>query len=1078
MKTKLNGFLTLLLAFMVQLTFAQEKTVTGNVSDASGPLPGVTVIIKGTKTGTQTDFDGNYSIKANIGAVLQYSFIGMKTVNQTVGASNSINIVMQEDAESLEEVVVTALGISREAKTLPYAAQSIKSDELNLTQDSNIKTAIAGKVAGVQISAQAGSKLGEAGKIRIRGAISLTSDNDPLYIIDGVPTDPNNIDMDNVASLDVLKGPNATALYGQRADAGVIIITTKKGSTKGVGVELLSSITFEKVGKLMNYQNLYGGGYSGEDSFGTFGQELPLDAYPAEWSVFEGKRYLIWDENYADESWGPKFDGEDYIPWYSWWPDSPYFGQTAKYEAQPNNIRDFYNTGVTTKNTIALSGGSDTFRGRLSFTNLDQTGITPYTTLGKQYLSSNFDFDVTDKFNVAVSVNFTNSSVRGDFDDAYSNQISGSFNSWFNRNLEIDKLRELKDLKTPDGYSASWNFWGADYYADAGGDYKKAAFWFNPYFYMEQYKDIDKSTNYVGSVNLTYTFNDNWEIVAGGSRDQNNFQNDYQVPFSISYSAAPALYNAWSNSFGVYRRSQFENNFNTALKYKNKFEDFDVDAFIGGNIRINKYDRFSAQMPTDAKTGGLIMPDVFAFGNAGIQPTSQTYVSEKEVRSIYTKASVGYLNMLYLDATYRKDWSSALPSDKNGYGYPSVGASFIFSQLIENKSILSFGKVRAGWAQVGNDLDAYLIDPSYPMSSKTFRNLPLLYTKPSIVDPNIKPSINTSSELGFDTKFVDNRLGLNFTYYMENRKDEIIPISISKGSGSDTFLTNAGESERKGVEVTFTATPIKTTDFVWNLTVNYGQNKTTVVALPGDLKSLLAPGGSDAYAFVTVVHELGNEWGQLRGTAIARDDNGNAIINTNGTYAINPAQYLGSILPDFTGGIINAIAYKNLSLNASIDFQKGGKFFSLSEMWGSSSGLTAETAALNDKGNNVRDAVADGGGVHVTGVDASGSAVDMYTEGYTYFTQYYGNRLAEKYVHDASYMKLRDVSLTYTLPKTFLKNTFTGASISLVGRNLWMISVAKDNTHNWDPSEMSGSYGESGQLASTKSYGMNIKLTF
>ncbi len=1078
MKTKFNGFLTLLLALLVQVTFAQEKTVTGKVSDASGPLPGVTVIIKGTKTGTQTDFDGNYSIKANTGAVLQFSFMGMQTVEKTVGASNTIDVTMQESAEALKEVVVTALGIKREAKTLPYAAQEIKAEELNITQDANIKTAIAGKVAGVQIQSQAGSKLGQAGKIRIRGAISLTSDSDPLYIVDGVPTDPNNIDMDNVASLNVLKGPNATALYGQRADAGVVVITTKKGSKGGVGVELSSSITFENVANLPNYQNLYGGGYEGEASWGTFGNELPISWYPSEWSVFQGKRYIVWDNNYADESWGPKFDGQEYIPWYAWWPDSPYFGQTAKYEAQPNNIKDFYDTGVTLKNSVALSGGSDTFRGRISFTDLDQTGITPYTKLDKQFLSTSFDFDVTDKFNVATTLNFTTSKVQGDFGDGYGNQTSGSFNSWFSRGIDVNKLRELKDLKTPDGYSASWNWWGPDYYAYFGGGFKKPAFWFNPYFYMEQYDNIDKNDNFVGSVNLTYKFNDQWELKGGVSRNQREYKNEYYVPYTISYSAAPELYNSWSNSFGVWKSSSIENNYNALLTYKNKFGDFDLDAFIGGNIRINKYDRVSAQMDTGAKTGGLIIPDVFDFANAGITPTPQTYKSQKEVRSIYTKASVGYQNMLYLDATYRRDWSSALPSNQNGYGYASVGTSFIFSELMDDDSILNFGKFRAGWAQVGNDLGAYLIDPSYPLSSKPYNGISMEYTSTTIIDPNIKPALNTSFEVGFDTKFIGSRIGLNFTYYKENRKDDIIPISVPRGTGYNSFLTNAGESERKGVEITLTGTPFKNDNFTWESTLNYGQNTTTVISLPGDLQSLEAPGGTGAFGFVSVIHELGNEWGQLKGAAIKRDASGNPILQSNGKYVVEQGQYLGSVLPDFTGGFINTFRYKDFSLTAAIDFQKGGKFFSLSEQWGEYSGLLEETAAINDRGANVRDALADGGGVHVTGVDVNGNPVDTYITATDYFGQFYGNRLAEPFIHDASFIKLRDISLTYNLPKKFLKNTFTGASISLVGRNLWLIAVSDDNKHGWDPSELSETYGENGQLPGTKSYGMNIKLTF
>ena len=1082
MKTKFSGFLTLTLALIVQITFAQEKTITGTVSDESGPLPGVSILIKGTTTGTETDFDGKYSIQASIGDVLVYSFVGMSTQERAVGSNNVINVVLEAD-NVLEEVVVTALGMQREAKTLPYAAQEIKAEDLNITQDANIKTAIAGKVSGVQVQGQAGSKLGQAGKIRIRGAISLTSDNDPLYVVDGVPTDPNNIDMDNVASLNVLKGPNATALYGQRADAGVVVITTKKGSQGGIGVEILSSITFEKVAYLPEYQNLYGQGYEGDASFGTFGDELPLDWYPSEWSGFVGQRYILWDNNYADESWGPRFDGQDYLPWYAWWPGTadnpnPYFGQTAKWEAQPNNIKDYYDTGVTIKNTVALSGGSEKFRGRLSFTDLDQTGISPYTKLDKQFLSTSFDYDITDKFNASVSLNYTTSKVQGDFNDGYGNQGAGSFNSWWARNVEIDKLRELKDLTTLNGYSASWNNWGPDYFAYLGGGFEKPAFWFNPYFYFDHYENIDRTQNYVGNINLSYELNDNWSIKAGASKNYNEYKNDYKVPYAISFSAAPELYNAWQNSFGVYRRTQSEDNLNASLNYQNEFGDFDLDAFVGGNIRFDKYDRFSAQMPTGGTTGGLIIPDVYSFSNASIIPTPSTYFSKKEVRSVYGKASIGYKNFVYLDATYRKDWSSALPSDNNGYGYPSVGASFIFSELMGDKSILSFGKLRAGWAQVGNDLAAYLLDPSYPLSAKPFQGISMQYAFSDLVDFGIKPALNTSYEFGFDTKFINNRLGLSVTYYKENRENEIIPISISNTTGYSRFLTNAGESERKGIELTFTATPFKSDDFSWDLTFNWATNETKVISLPAGLQALNAPGGAGAFGFASMVHQLGNNWGQIRGTAITRDSSGNPIINANGTYATTQGEFLGSVLPDFTGGLLNQFSYKGLTLTASIDFQKGGKFFSLSEQWGQYSGLLKETAAINDRGFNVRDDVDAGGGVHVTGVNSSGSPVDMYVDAVTYYNQFYGNRLAEPFIHDASFIKLRDISLTYSLPKKLIENVFSSASVSLVGRNLWIISLADDNIHNWDPSELSQTYGENGQLPGTKSYGLNVKLTF
>jgi TonB-linked SusC/RagA family outer membrane protein len=1086
-KTNFNGILTLLLVLVVQISFAQEKTVSGTVSDKTGPLPGVSVLIEGTTTGTETDFDGKYSIKAKIGDVLSFRFLGYKPVSKKVGAANTINLTMEEDSNVLDEVVVTALGMKREAKTLSYATQTVKGDDLNLTQATNMKTALAGKVAGVQIVGQAGSKLGSSGKIRIRGAISLTQDNDPLYVVDGVPTDPNNVDMDNVATLNVLKGPNATALYGQRADSGVIVITTKSGENGAMGVDITSSTTFQNVAYLPKYQNSYGGGYEGDASFGTFnynGGAGPYGAYDPAYAPLNGARHLVWDNNYADESWGPKFDNQPYAPWYSWFPGTtenpnPYYGKLASYAAQPNNIKDFYDTGVLKKNIVSIYGGSENFHARVSFTDVNQTGITPYTSLKKQYFSTKFDYNVSDKFNVAVNFNFTTSDVLGDFSDGYGNQTTGAFNAWFNRNLDMGIMRELKDLQTPDGYSASWNWWGPNY-STLGGGFKKAAFWFNPYTFQERYKKTNRNEDLVGSFNGTYKINDHFTATATASRTQNNYKYRFELPYSISYSSAPDLYNSWSNSFGVYNRTTYENNFSASLNYKNDFGDFDVEAFVGGNLRYNGYDRLSAQMDAGAKTGGLIIPDLFIFSNAGIIPTPQTYTYRKKVNSMYGKVSVGYKSFLYLDATYRKDWSSALPANNNGYGYPSIGTSFIFTNLMENKGILSFGKFRAGWAQVGNDVGAMAIVPTYPTSGKPYNGLSLMYTSTTLIDPNIKPALNSSLEAGVDLKFINNRFGFSATYYKENRKDEIIPVSITSATGTSSYLTNAGETERSGLELTFDGAVVKSNDFNWNATLNWATNKTSVVSLPAGLTEMTAPGGGAAFGFVTMTHQLGNKWGQLKGAGYKRDASGNKIINANGTYAVEQGLYLGSVLPDFTGGLINSISYKGFTLNAAIDFQKGGKFFSLSEMWGNYTGVMEATAAMNDKGNNVREDVSAGGGVRVTGVDASGGAVDMYVPAKRYFAQWYSNRLAEPFIHDATFIKLREVSLSYKLPKDIFgnQNVVKDVMISLVGRNLGLLYVAKDNFNNWDPSELANTYGESGQLPGTRSFGMNLKITF
>lgn len=1057
--------------------------MSGKVSSTEdgSALPGVNVVIKGTTSGTVTDGDGNYKLNVPSGGVsLIFSFIGLQSQEISIGDRSVVDVSLALDVTQLSEIVVTSLGEKREVKTLPYASQEVKAKTLNLTNDANIKSALAGKVAGVQINGQAGSKLGSFGKIRIRGAVSLTQDGDPLYVVDGIPTaDPNDIDMDNVESVNVLKGPNATALYGQRADAGVVVITTKKG-TDQLSVEVASAVTWDKVAYLPKYQNLYGGGYEGDDSFQTY--DNAAVGGPAAWDVFNGQRYIYADNNYADESWGPKFDGGDYVPWYAWHQDSPYFGQTAKYVAQPDNIKNFYETGVTKKNSVSVSGGNKTFSGRMAYTNLDQSGITPYTSLKKHFINTSFQFNATDKLTVTSNIRFTTSDIVGDYDDSYGNQTSGSFNSWFNRNLDTRIMKELKDLKTDNGYSASWNWWGPEYYT-GGADYEKAAFWFNPYFFMENYKRTSRNNNFTGAITTSYKLSDKFEISGTASRNQTEFRRDFKVPFSISNSAAPLLYNAWINSMGTYQTAQFENNLSAALNYKDKFAggNFDVSAFIGGNLRHDGYERTSAEMNPNAKTGGLIIPDLFDFANAGEVPTPATFNYEKKVNSIYGKASVGYKGIAYLDLGYRKDWSSALPSTKNGYGYPSIGTSLIFSELIADNSILSFGKIRGGWAQVGNDVGALLINPRYPIASKPFDNSVVMYPRTTLIDPNLKPALNSSFEAGTDLKFFDNRVNLSVTYYNETRKDEIIDVDIPSGAGYSKFLTNAGESQRRGIEISLSGDVLKLANgFTWNSMINFAKNKTTINALPGDLTAIAGPGGSDDFGFATVYHQLNGQWGQLRGYGISRDAQGNKIIDpASGLYETTPNVYFGSVLPDFTGGFVNTFSFKGITLAASIDFQRGGKFFSLSETWGQYSGLLEETAAINENGMNIRDDVAEGGGVHVTGVDASGNPVDMFVDGYSYSQQFEANSIAERGIHNASYAKLRDISLSYDLSRLLTnKKYIKGATIGIVGRNLARFALAKDNVHGWDPSELSGTYGESGQLPGTRSYGVNVKLTF
>lgn len=1079
---KIELFLSILLFMGTMFANAQTKALTGTVTAAEDgePIPGVSVSVKGTTLGTITNIDGEFELTVPDDAeVLVFSFVGMKNYEVEIGTQTNFNVSMETDVFGIDEVVVTALGIDRPKKALPYAAQDVDAEQLNITNDANIKSAIAGKVAGVQISGQAGSKLGASGKIRIRGAISLTSDADPLYVIDGVPTsDPNAVDMQNVESINVLKGPNATALYGQRAEYGVIMITTKTAKPGGVSVEINSNTTFEKVAYLPDYQDLYGQGYDQDEwTILDFDAGFAGRSYYPEWEVFDGLRFIY--NGYADESWGPKFDGEPYAPWYAMWPDSPYYGQTQPWEAKPDNIKNFYDTGVTLKNSIALNGANDDYNARVMFTNLDQKGLIPYSTFKKNTFSGNVDFNASDRLTVGANVNFSRSVTNGDFDDGYSNQTTGSFNSWFARDVDVEKMKELVDLQTMDGSHASWNYWGPFYTTYFGT--QKPAFWYSPYFWLKHYKDEVKRTRLIADIHGTFDITENLQASGKVSTNLLHYDRYFELPYIIANSADPDFYNTWNSGFGNNRNLSVENNYDAMLKYTNQFDEFDIEAIAGGTYRTNSYERLSANMALGSKTQGLVLPDVFTYSNTKLPVTAGTNKWDKEVISAFARVSLGYKELLYLDGTYRQDWSSALPNEKNGYGYPSIGSSFLFGELIEDESILSFGKVRAGWAQVGNDLDALLINPVFPLSGSPYFGNPQMYTNARLIDPNITPALNTSMEAGFDVRFLDNRVGLSFTYFNEIREDEIIPVTLSSATGNTSYLTNAGKSKRDGIEIVLDGSPVSVNNFEWNITFNLGTSNPVIEELPADLQSMNAPGGSDDWLFVTVTHELGNKWGQLRGRARQTDDQGNYVINSaTGTYAYETGQYLGSVLPDFTGGVLNSFTIMNLvRIDAAIDFQSGGKFFSLSEMWGQYSGLLEETAAINDNGMNIRDPLEDGGGVRVTGVDENGAPYDEYIDPISYFSQFQSNTIADPFVHDASYVKLRDLSVSFNLPKKWLNTTFiNSASVGFVGRNLWLISVAEDNVHGWDPSELSNTYGENAQLPGTRSYGFSVNLTF
>jgi TonB-linked SusC/RagA family outer membrane protein len=1063
-------------------SYAQEITVSGTVTSTEdgSTLPGVNVLVKGTANGTSTDADGKYSLSVPAsGGILVFSFIGLKAQEIEVGGRSVIDISLSLDATELSEVVVTALGIKREVKSLPYAAQSVSSEKLNLTRANNVNEALAGKVAGVQVRGQSGAALGRNSSIRIRGAGSL-NDKEPLYIIDGTPvTNSQDFNPDDIESINVLKGPTASALYGQRGDAGVILVTTKKGTKgKGMGINVSQNVFFDNIYVLPQYQNSYAGGAVSD--LIEFHYEPGM---PAEWQTLDGKFY----HDYTDDaSWGPRMNGQEYIPWYAWAPGTKYTGQTTKLLPQPNNIRDFYETGVNAVTNVSFAKATEAGSVRLSYTYQDQKGILPNTGLNKNTVALSTSVNLSKLITVGANINFVNTVINGEFDDAYSNQSTGSFNQWFHRNLDMNKMRELQGLKSPEGRLVSWNHFNPTSYLTDGDKFYRGYYWYNHLAYFNQIDYQQNRNRLFGDVNLTFNILENLKASVFYRKNQNvtNFENKRPsiLPYSFYTENRPTNQPQW-DFYGTAQTFFKEDNLEFLLAYNTRFlnDDMSFDVSGGGNLRMEESSNVSMNT-----VDGLNFPDLFTISNSKGQMQYDNTRAEKQVRSLYMRGTLGYKETFFVDFTARNDWSSALPEDANSYFYPSVGATFVFSELTESAlPVLSFGKLRAAWAQVGSDLNAYSTTLAYSVANTTWNGSPISGTPDTEIDPNIKPSLSSSYEFGLDLKFLSNRLGASITYFDETKTDEILTVPVSGSSGYTSKIINAGEINRNGIEIALDGTPVQTNNFRWDVSLNFAKIEAKVVELTEGVDAILAGTGGASFNVAPTYHVVGEEWGQLRGLSMQRV-NGVPVLNASGLYVPTAAPVnFGSILPDFTGGLINTFSYSNFTLQFNIDFQKGGQFYSLSDQWGTFSGLTKRTAGVNDLGMPLRDPVAEGGGVHVFGVkdmDATAGEdfqpFDMYVDAQSYYHQFYNAKIADPHIYDLTYVKLRELSLGYNIPVQklgALGKVFTSASVSVVGRNLWLIST---NVEDFDPSEIASAFGENGQFPSVRSYGFNVKFGF
>lgn len=1001
--------------------FSQNITLKGHVSDSHGiPLIGVTVVVKGTSNGTVTDLDGNYVLN-NVSPTseIEVSYVG--TIKQVIPVNHreAIDVVLLEDSEVLDEVVVTALGIKREKKALGYAMQEVKTDGMTELRSESVANMLQGKIAGVQIS-QSSTGMGGSTRVVLRGTSSLTGANQPLWVVDGIPisdhqsgtasqwggTDysgaASEINPDDIASISVLKGANAAAIYGSRAQNGAIIVTTKKGQSGALKIEYNGNINFSQAYNPYSYQNEYGQGSNG---------------------VFSSN---------AKGSWGPKLDGSVTVK--NWRKELYGEDDNEDYALVPQNdfIRSFYRTGTNYTNTLTASGGNDNLIARFSFSDSRNQGITPNHSLNRQYYDLNTQF--TGKFiDLGVKVNF----MRQKANNRPGQGEYGVMKSLIN----LPRSIRLEDLKNPvgkDGYIVNWSGPNNEY--------------LNPYaLTLPANGNKDIRNRFIGMIQMSAKFTDYLKLTGRVGMDWYNDQiKSYSTYIQSSTTANTSQY---TNT----QATNEEFNSDLILNYTKQFNAFDVSANIGAATTYYTWNNLSGS------SGRFIVPYLVALANGNNQTVSEAY-SKKRINSVLGNMSIGYKSMMYLDVTARNDWSSTLPPDNWSYFYPSVSLSGIISQMLNLPQQISFLKLRASWAKVGNDTYPYRLHNVYALG-KTNGNILDASTPAVFPLYNLKPEETNSTEIGMELKMFDGRFGLDATYYTSNTINQILKVGMPGSSGYEYKNINAGKMASYGWEVMLTGVPVQTKNWIWDISLNWGMNRTKCVELDPTLKRFVI--GETRVGKVVV--DEGGRFGDIISKAYERNTDGRILIGENGMPITETDKKIGNMTPDWTGSIMSSLKYKNLSFAILIDGRMGGDFISTTDMYARTAGTSAKTI-------EGRDGMIISGIVKSTGKENTKrvNAEDYYGS----IGGAYG--VGEEFLYDASYAKLRELSFGYTLPSSWLKNSAVNSvKVSLVGRDLFYIF--KNAPVNPEGSFSREDYAQAFEYSSlppTRSIGFSLNVKF
>ncbi|WP_329904113.1 SusC/RagA family TonB-linked outer membrane protein [Porphyromonas pogonae] len=1053
----------------IGIALAQQKVVSGIVisSEDGQPIIGASVRLKSDpKIGGSTDVDGKFKFQAPTSAkTLVISFVGMKTTE--VPITPNMRVVLASDAQQLNEVVVTGMGIKREQKSLGYSTQNIKSDELKAVRTTDVNNALAGKIAGARFMGGSAASF-NSGTIVLRGSSTLdVNGSEPIYVVDGVITNKNMINMDDVANINVLKGPAATSVYGSEGGNGAIIITTK-----GVSGEDQNEISFSHT-LTVDLPKLY---YKGQ---GEYGGGSSQDFFIYKWKEgqdpklkgLNGGRYIT----YADDiSWGPKFDGKPYIPYYAWDPTDSGYATTAPWQyAGDKNLYELFRNGLTNTTNVAFGRAGKNHMTRISFSNVQKKGVLFNSDAFRRYLTFKTHFTPLDNLTIDLDYKYTyrqnhNGAVEG-YRTSDGLSVLMEYQQWFQNQVDLKRLKT--DYMRPDGTYRTWNI--------NGPNDLKEAFHGNPFATMD---NTNKTENYTWSVftgSAKYDITKHIDVAYSIMGNLRNYFGETKYGFNLQ---------GLTPFYGHYQNRTVDIRNQGRLGYRND-DLFDRKLSILANLfiesRSNVYDN------VEGKTvGGLVIKDLYNLSNSQDKPEALNERIKSQQQSIFATASFGWDNTYYVDFNIRNDWNSTLPDHKNSFLYGGGSASIILSNLFES-DVLNFWKIRGSAAQVGSTIAPYNVYQTY--STDKFGTLTYEVNNRELTNPEIKPTISTSYEVGTEFKLFNRRFWGDINLYDRRSKNQIIPLNITPFSGYSYRYINAGEIRNYGIEVSLGVTPVKTKDWRWDVNFNWAINRNKLEELADDVQQRRVR----YFGFNKKIYqynEVGEALGVIRGNDWKKDPNGNMILRKT-KYGLEPivgndeSLYYGSSQPKYTGGLSTGITWKDLSLRASLDFSVGGKMASVTNMWGEGAGLLKTTVGQNNRGGEIRGDWTKDGGVPISGVqevkDAAGKItyvpVEGYVDAYRYFSELKPN-VWKNYLYNATYMKLRELAISYQLPKRLLSKTpIKAASLSLVASNPWLIysSIPNVDTSETVASAAAGnSFIEGGQTVSTKSIGFTVSLNF